>query len=67
MPGRIRGLFFQRSCTYHAVLQQQQVLFGNDYKMTESGNRQKGQTRIESIERKMDQILCTLFVKGRVF
>jgi hypothetical protein len=41
------------------------VLFGNDYKMAESGYRQKGQTRIESIKWKLDQILCTLFVKRK--
>lgn len=41
------------------------MLFGNDYKMTESGHRQKGQTRIESIEWKLNQILCTLFVKRK--
>ena len=41
------------------------MLFGNDYRMTESGYRQKGQTRIESTEWKLDQILCTLFVKKK--
>lgn len=39
--------------------------FGNDYMMTESGCRQKGQIRMKSIEWKLDQILCTLFVKRK--
>jgi hypothetical protein len=41
------------------------MLFGNDYKMTRSGYRQKGQTRIKTTEWKLDKILCIFCVKRK--